>query len=202
MARIDAFLKLGREQGCSDVHLAVGIPSMLRMNGDLMPIKFRQLSDTELETYVIEVLTAKQKERWLQPMIAGEMQTALAFAEPQGRYDVANILTTAKADGDGWVIDGKKSLVFNGGNADLLVVPARTSGGQSDTDGISLFAVPADDDGITVQAYPTVDGHHAADVELQSVRVGADVPRRGPVRTASHPRSGGTRRASERSGNR
>jgi alkylation response protein AidB-like acyl-CoA dehydrogenase len=118
--------------------------------------------------------TAAQKERWLQPMIAGELQTALAFAEPQGRYDVANILTTAKADGDGWVIDGKKSLVFNGGNADLLVVPARTSGGQSDTDGISLFAVPADDDGITVQAYPTVDGHHAADVELQNVRVGAD----------------------------
>jgi len=63
MARIDAFLKLGLAQGCSDVHLAVGIPPMLRMNGDLMPIKFRQLSDTELETYITEVLTAKQKER-------------------------------------------------------------------------------------------------------------------------------------------
>jgi len=63
MARIDAFLKLGLAQGCSDVHLAVGVPPMLRMNGDLMPIKFRQLSDTELETYITEVLTAKQKER-------------------------------------------------------------------------------------------------------------------------------------------
>jgi twitching motility protein PilT len=63
MARIDAFLKLGLAQGCSDVHLAVGVPPMLRMNGDLMPIKFRELSDTELETYVLEVLTAKQKER-------------------------------------------------------------------------------------------------------------------------------------------
>jgi twitching motility protein PilT len=63
MARLDAFLKLGLAQGCSDVHLAVGVPPMLRMNGDLMPIKFRQLSDTELETYVLEVLTAKQKER-------------------------------------------------------------------------------------------------------------------------------------------
>lgn len=66
MARIDAFLKLGLAQGCSDVHLAVGVPPMLRMNGDLMPIKFRQLSDTELETYVLEVLTAKQKERLAQ----------------------------------------------------------------------------------------------------------------------------------------
>ncbi len=63
MARIDAFLKLGLAQGCSDVHLAVGVPPMLRMNGDLLPIKFRQLSDTELETYITEVLTNKQKER-------------------------------------------------------------------------------------------------------------------------------------------
>ena len=65
MARIDAFLKLGLAQGCSDVHLAVGVPPMLRMNGDLLPIKFRELSDTELETYVHEILTAKQKERLL-----------------------------------------------------------------------------------------------------------------------------------------
>ena len=63
MARIDAFLKLGLAQGCSDVHLAVGIPPMLRMNGDLMPIKFRQLTDSELETYISEVLTNKQKDR-------------------------------------------------------------------------------------------------------------------------------------------
>ncbi len=62
MARIDAFLKLGLAQGCSDIHLAVGVPPMLRMNGDLMPIKFRELSDTELEAYILEILTAKQKE--------------------------------------------------------------------------------------------------------------------------------------------
>ncbi|MDJ0750338.1 MAG: PilT/PilU family type 4a pilus ATPase [Woeseiaceae bacterium] len=63
MARIDSFLKLGLAQGCSDVHLAVGVPPMLRLNGDLMPIKFRELSDTELETYVLEILTDKQKGR-------------------------------------------------------------------------------------------------------------------------------------------
>ena len=60
MARIDAFLKLGLAQGCSDVHLAVGVPPMLRMNGDLLPIKFRELSDTELEAYVREILSANQ----------------------------------------------------------------------------------------------------------------------------------------------
>jgi len=62
MARIDAFLKLGLSQGCSDVHLSVGVPPMLRMNGDLMPIKFRELSDTELESYLFEILTNNQKE--------------------------------------------------------------------------------------------------------------------------------------------
>ncbi|NNC77415.1 MAG: PilT/PilU family type 4a pilus ATPase [Woeseiaceae bacterium] len=62
MARIDSFLKLGLAQGCSDVHLAVGVPPMLRMNGDLMPIKFRELSDTELESYVMEILTESQRE--------------------------------------------------------------------------------------------------------------------------------------------
>jgi len=62
MARLDSFLKLGLAQGCSDVHLAVGIPPMLRMFGELMPIKFRDLSSTELETYLYEILTPKQKQ--------------------------------------------------------------------------------------------------------------------------------------------
>ena len=60
MARIDAFLKLGTQQGCSDIHLAVGVPPMLRMHGDLMPIKFRELRAAELEGYVTEVLTRSQ----------------------------------------------------------------------------------------------------------------------------------------------
>lgn len=64
MARIDAFLKLGLAQGCSDIHLAVGVPPMLRMHGDLMPIKFRDLGDTELEGYIAEILTTNQRKRF------------------------------------------------------------------------------------------------------------------------------------------
>jgi len=64
LARIDAFLKLGTQQGCSDVHLAVGVPPMLRMNGDLLPIKFRDLRDTELEGYLLEILTKKQADHF------------------------------------------------------------------------------------------------------------------------------------------
>ena len=60
MARIDSFLKMGLAQGCSDMHLAVGIPPMLRMQGDLVPIKFRDLAQTELESYITEVLSPAQ----------------------------------------------------------------------------------------------------------------------------------------------
>ena len=84
MARIDAFLKLGLAQGCSDVHLAVGIPPMLRMNGDLMPIKFRELSDTELETYILEILTNSQRDR----LSAGHDLDFSYVAEEGGRFRV------------------------------------------------------------------------------------------------------------------
>ena len=63
MARIDAFLKLGTDQGCSDIHFAVGLPPLLRMHGDLMPIKFRDLSQAELEGYITEIVTKPNQDR-------------------------------------------------------------------------------------------------------------------------------------------
>jgi len=63
MARIDAFLKLGTDQGCSDIHFAVGLPPLLRMHGDLMPIKFRDLSQAELEGYIAEVVSKPNQDR-------------------------------------------------------------------------------------------------------------------------------------------
>jgi twitching motility protein PilT len=63
MARIDAFLKLGTDQGCSDIHFAVGLPPLLRMHGDLMPIKFRDLSQAELEAYIAEIVSKTNQDR-------------------------------------------------------------------------------------------------------------------------------------------
>jgi len=63
MARIDAFLKLGTDQGCSDIHFAVGLPPLLRMHGDLMPIKFRDLSQAELEGYIVEIVSKPNQDR-------------------------------------------------------------------------------------------------------------------------------------------
>jgi twitching motility protein PilT len=63
MARIDAFLKLGTDQGCSDIHFSVGLPPLLRMHGDLMPIKFRDLSQAELEGYIVEIVSKANQDR-------------------------------------------------------------------------------------------------------------------------------------------
>jgi twitching motility protein PilT len=84
MARIDAFLKLGLAQGCSDVHLAVGVPPMLRLHGDLMPIKFRDLGDTELDGYVEEILSESQ----LQKFRSGHDLDFSYVSEDGGRFRV------------------------------------------------------------------------------------------------------------------
>jgi twitching motility protein PilT len=63
MARIDAFLKLGTDQGCSDIHFAVGLPPLLRMHGDLMPIKFRDLTQSELEGYLNEITSRAHQDQ-------------------------------------------------------------------------------------------------------------------------------------------
>jgi alkylation response protein AidB-like acyl-CoA dehydrogenase len=111
--------------------------------------------------------SAEQKAQWLQPIIDGSMQAALAIAEPHNRYEIGDIATTASRDGDGWLLNGKKSVVINGGNADLLIIPA-------DSDGMSLFAVAADRDGILRQDYRTVDGSRAADITFENVHVRED----------------------------
>ena len=84
MARIDSFLKLGLAQGCSDIHLAVGVPPMLRLNGDLMPIKFRELTDTELEGYVYDIISTQQKQR----LEAGHDLDFSYVADEGGRFRV------------------------------------------------------------------------------------------------------------------
>jgi hypothetical protein len=119
------------------------------------------------------VASDTQKAKWLQPLIGGELQGALAIAEPQSRYDLSNVAVTAIADGDEWIINGKKGVVLNGGNARLLIIPARTSGDSTATDGITLFAVGGSADGVTRQSYANVDGQRAAELNFQDVRVDA-----------------------------
>ncbi|MEM1173379.1 MAG: acyl-CoA dehydrogenase family protein [Pseudomonadota bacterium] len=120
------------------------------------------------------VASTDQKAEFLAPLIGGELQATLAWVEPQARYNAANVQTTATADGDHWLLSGSKGVVLNGGSADVIIVPARTSGGNEDRDGITLFAVRASDANVQVQSYPTVDGQQAAEITLDKVSVDAN----------------------------
>ncbi|MEM8982463.1 MAG: acyl-CoA dehydrogenase [Pseudomonadota bacterium] len=117
---------------------------------------------------------AEQRQRWLSTLIDGSSVAALAYAEPQSRFNIADVAVSATPSGDQWSLNGSKSVVLNGGEADLFVVSARTSGEQTSTDGIGLFVVPATTSGVTRSAYPTVDGMRAAELSFNNVIVPAD----------------------------
>jgi pimeloyl-CoA dehydrogenase small subunit len=118
--------------------------------------------------------SAEQKARHIPGIIDGSQTFAFAQLEKNSRYDLQDVSTTAKRKGAGWVIDGEKFVVLNGETADMLVVTARTKGGQRDTAGIGIFLVPGNAKGIAKKGYPTQDGLHAADISLTGVEVGAD----------------------------
>jgi alkylation response protein AidB-like acyl-CoA dehydrogenase len=107
-------------------------------------------------------------------MIEGKTSLALAYAERQSRYDLADCKTAAKKSGDGWSITGEKVWVLNGHAADVLVVVARTSGASRDAAGLSLFLVDANAKGVTRTRVPGMDGQRTAIVALEGVTVGAD----------------------------
>ncbi len=118
------------------------------------------------------LLAATGRDDLLETVIAGEMQLALAHAEPGARYDLARVTATAGEDGDGWTLSGRKAVVVNAPKADMIVVSARTSGKTVDADGISLFLV--DPALLTLAPYPLVGGGMASEIALDGVTVPAD----------------------------
>jgi hypothetical protein len=106
-------------------------------------------------------------------VIAGEAIIAFASAEPQGRYSLTNLRTTARQDGEGWVLNGQKAVVVGAPWASHLIVTARTSGGQTDEAGISVFVVEKGAAGVVSRDYPTVDGRRASEITFENVRVGS-----------------------------
>ena len=110
-----------------------------------------------------------QKEKWLNAIVGGEMQASLAYVEPSANFEIDDVATTATREGDTWHLSGSKGYVLNGGSADLIIVPARTSGERRDADGITLFAVMTDSKGLSIRDYATVDGFRAAEMVFDRV---------------------------------
>ena len=117
--------------------------------------------------------TAEQKQR-LEALMAGQEIAAFAHAEPDNHYEESLVRTRAEQQGDQWVLNGSKAVVEVADHAQWLVVTARSSGDDDATEGISLFLVPSDTEGLEIQGYPVIDGGRAAEVSLKNVRLNAD----------------------------
>jgi len=118
--------------------------------------------------------SSSQKANYLAPLMEGRIKLALAFAEPQSRYDLRDCGTIAKAHGAGFSINGRKSVVIGGHAADIFVVLARTGGSPTDKEGLSLFLLDRKDRGLEIRPYRTNDGTGAAELVLREVVVEQD----------------------------
>jgi alkylation response protein AidB-like acyl-CoA dehydrogenase len=112
-----------------------------------------------------------QQTEWLAPLIEGKKIVTVAYQEAGSRYGHTRVATSAERSGEGWKLRGKKVQVLDGQVADAFIVSARTSGQGDDSDGISLFLVPRDTQGVSVEAQTRVDSRGAAIVEFADVVV-------------------------------
>jgi len=113
--------------------------------------------------YVLHFGTEKQKQRWLPAMASGEMLAAIGVTEPDAGSDVAAIRTTARREGDGFVLNGTKMFITNGGIADLVFIAAKTDSSAKGSRGISIFAIEKDTPGFKASRALEKMGWHSSD---------------------------------------
>ncbi len=153
---------------------AVEMMSVMEAIGDALIVE-PYLSTVGLGAqFVARAGTAAQKERILPAVVAGQLKLAFAQTEPGARYNLARVSVRATKRNGGYVIDGDKCVVSDGPCADQLVVSARTAGGTTDAQGISLFLVEANVQSVALKSYQTLDGRRAADISFKGVTVPAD----------------------------
>lgn len=112
-----------------------------------------------------------QQQAQLAGILDGRTVASLAHDEAGGHYELSHVSLKATRQPGGYVLDGHKGVVIHGERAELLLVSARTSGAVDDKDGLSLFLVPRETAGISIQAYGRVDGGRAAELTFRQVQL-------------------------------
>ena len=113
-----------------------------------------------------------QRAELIGAIAAGETRLSFAHAEKQSGFDLNDVgLSAVKDGGGGFVLNGEKTLVGQGDSADRLIVSARIAGGRRDREGIGLFLVDANAQGISRRGYRTQDGQRAAEIGFADIRV-------------------------------
>jgi len=116
----------------------------------------------------------EQTDQIVPKIISGDQRYVFAYAEHQSRFDLFDVKTSAAKDGDSYVINGLKSVVFGAGAATHIIIAARTSGDQRSKKGITLFMTEIGSEGITLQNYPTIDEYRASEVIIENLKVSKD----------------------------
>lgn len=117
---------------------------------------------------------AMVRQDYISEIVCGRKIMAFASTEPQSRFRLDDVATSARTDGSGWRINGRKCVVLHGDVADAFVVTARIAGGQCERNGIGVFLVPASTPGLDRRSFPSSDGLRAADIVLDDTLVGPD----------------------------
>ena len=124
---------------------------------------------------ILEAGSAAQKKEWLTKIAAGEAKAALAFTEPNARWDAAAVAVTAREAGGKFTLSGTKLFVLDAHVADVIVVVARTRESKRPEEGLNMFLVPKGARGLTVKLLPTMDQtRKLCEVKFEDVVVGAD----------------------------
>ncbi len=134
-----------------------------------------RLQDDIVLPYLLDLCTEEQKQRWLPGAASGEKVLAIAMTEPGAGSDLQGVRTSAVRDGDGWVLNGQKTFITNGINADVVIVFAKTDP-DAGSRGFSLFVVEAGDAGFSRGRKLDkvgLDGQDTAELVFEDVHVGA-----------------------------
>jgi alkylation response protein AidB-like acyl-CoA dehydrogenase len=107
-------------------------------------------------------------------IVDGSVIAAFAHDEPGSHYEMARVTTRAERSGDGWILNGAKSVVAQGEAAGVFVISARTDGAIDDEAGISLFLVPRDAAGLSVTGTPSIDGGRVAELAFDGIQLDGD----------------------------
>jgi alkylation response protein AidB-like acyl-CoA dehydrogenase len=161
------------EEGGSGLGLVDLVVLMEEMGRAVMPGPF--LSTVLLGGAVIaEAGSPAQRRQWLPQIIAGRAKAALAWTEPNLRWDAAGIGLAAHETGGGFTLSGNKLFVGDAHLADVIVIAARTRDGSTMEDGVSLFLAPKSTTGLTITVLPTIDAtRKLCEVRLDNVALPA-----------------------------
>ena len=120
---------------------------------------------------IAELAGGTRKTELIEQVVTGSLQLACAYAESGSRFNLGKVTTTAANEGNNIVINGNKIAVLNASNADKILLVAREYGADTDAEGISIFLVDTNAEGLAITPFTTFDGKKSSEVLFENVRV-------------------------------